>query len=254
MNVLDDVIKLVKEASLLMLSGYDEVESKGTEVNVVTDKDFAVQELLIEKLTQLIPNSAVIAEESDSYQEEDGYQWVIDPIDGTLNFAYDMKHSAISVALLKDKEAILGVCYDPYLDEVFWAEKGKGAYCNGMKLEVSDNPLKKALVMVGTSPYDKSLADHTFTIIKDLFLQARDIRRSGSAVLDLCYLASGRVDAFYEHQLSPWDYAAGALLVQEAGGVVNALDAEFGYSKPIGICAANKVVIDDIMGIIESNK
>ena len=138
------------------------------------------------------------------------------------------------------KKGVVGVVYDPYLDECFVGIEGVGSTCNGKELRVTGNSLETALVMTGTSPYDKTLADKTFGIMKELFLNSRDIRRSGSAALDLCYLAGGRIDAFYEHTLQPWDYAAGAIIVRGAHGTVEAMtEHALDELQPIGILASN---------------
>lgn len=138
------------------------------------------------------------------------------------------------------EKGLIGVIYNPYLDECFVGIEDVGSTCNDKKIHVSDNDFHEALVMVGTSPYDKTLADKTFNTMKKLFLQTRDIRRSGSAALDLCYLACGRIDAFYEHILQPWDYGAGSIILRNAQGVIepitpNALDE----LKPTGLICSN---------------
>ncbi|WP_156299340.1 inositol monophosphatase family protein [Streptobacillus canis] len=229
------------------------VYSKGDLVNVVTDVDIKSQELLIKGLKPLIENAIFFAEEKDNEILTDEYTWVIDPIDGTTNFIYDFKHSAISVALLKDKVVILGICYNPYLEEIFYAIKENGAFLNGEKIEVRETDLQNSLIMCGTSPYKKELADETFAVMKELYLKGKDVRRSGSAVNDLCYLAAGRVEGFYEGELAFWDFAAAKLIVEEAGGVLEILNGNWGDKKSVKVIAGNKKNIDLIREIVEKN-
>lgn len=248
--MLNEVMKIAKKAGQMMLEGFSTIHEKSDAANIVTDKDIEIQNMIIKELTLLLPNSSFIAEESDEHIETDGYVWIIDPIDGTTNFAYDYQHSAVSIALLNDHEVILGVCYQPYLDEMFIAQKGKGAYVNERLLHIQNHTLANGLIICGTSPYHKHMADKTFDRMKKIFLQARDIRRSGSAVLDICYVAAGRADAFYEEVLSPWDYAAASLILQEAGGDIEVIQGSWGFEKPIGLLVGNENIIHELKSII----
>lgn len=245
-----EVVLALRQAGKMMTTNtFSEIKDKGDIANLVTDMDIKVQDFLKKALSHIIPQSNFIAEEDEVHEEKDGYVWVIDPIDGTTNYIYDFKHSAISVALLYEHEAILGVVYDPYLDEMFVAGKGSGAYLNETPIRVSKNPLANSLIMCGTSPYDKAYAQVTFDVMRRMFMAGKDIRRSGSAVLDLCYLACGRVDGFFEQKLSPWDYAAGALLILEAGGRIMPFDGTLQYAKRIGFIAGNANNIEDLIEI-----
>lgn len=226
-----------------------DIRDKGDQANLVTDMDVTVQKFLIEKLSEILPGSGFLAEEDDVHEETDGFLWVIDPIDGTTNYIYDYRHSAISVALLEHHEAVFGAVYDPYLDEMFIAAKGQGAYRNDKRIRVSQRELASSLIMCGTTPYEKEFAQETFDIMRRMFLVGKDIRRSGSAVLDLCYVACGRVDGFYEQRLSPWDYAAGVLLILEAGGKVVTLDGDMQYTKRIGLIAGNAANVEDLAAV-----
>lgn len=228
---------------------FSDVRDKGDQANLVTDMDVTVQKFLIEKLSEILPGSGFLAEEDDVHEETDGFLWVIDPIDGTTNYIYDYRHSAISVALLEHHEAVFGAVYDPYLDEMFIAAKGQGAYRNDKKIRVSKRELASSLIMCGTTPYEKEFAQETFDIMRRMFLAGKDIRRSGSAVLDLCYVACGRVDGFYEQRLSPWDYAAGVLLILEAGGKIVTLDGDMQYTKRIGLIAGNAANVEDLAAV-----
>ena len=203
-----------------------------------------VQKYIKSHIEALYPDAKFIGEEGSSDElSDEGYAFIVDPIDGTTNFVKDYHHSAISVALLKGREVVAGVVYNPYLDEVFHAIKGQGAFLNGKKISVSSSPIGKALVLFGSSPYDKQLFPETIKVVSEYFYNALDIRRSGSAALDLCYVACGRADVFVELQVSPWDFAAGKLLIEEAGGVVTTLDgAPLSFEGKTSILAKNNII------------
>lgn len=236
---------------MIVSSQIGKVTQKGDISNVVTDIDVKSQQFIIEECAKILPGSCFLAEEENCQQIGDGYTWVIDPIDGTTNYMYDYRHSCISIALYYQKKGLIGVVYNPYLDECFVGIEGMGSTCNGTPIHVSTHEFQEALVMAGTAPYDKTLADKTFGIMKALFLQTRDIRRSGSAALDLCYLASGRIDAFYELSLQPWDYGAGSIILRSAGGIIEGM-TEHAMDKlnPTGIIAANPACFCPIKDVI----
>ena len=242
--------ELMRAAGIIMLSAHlsednsdGSVSEKSGSANFVTKYDVAVQEFLMEEIKKAIPNATFIAEEKEndpSLLSGDAC-FVIDPIDGTKNFINDYRHSCISLAVISRGETVFGAVYDPYQNEMFAAEKGKGARLNGRHMKVSERPLELAIAAYGTSPYYKdTLADKTFGLARDVFLAASDIRRCGSAALDLAYLAAGRNDIFFEFILSPWDYAAGALLVTEAGGKITDINGgPVDISNPSSVFAAN---------------
>lgn len=200
------------------------VEEKGGDsANLVTVYDRAVQEELTRALLALYPDATFLAEE----QENDTAVllaprcFIIDPIDGTTNFVHGCRRSVISLAVRERGVTVFGAVYDPYLGEMFTATLGGGARVNGRPMHVADRSCAQGLVLFGTAPYNKArYAAATFALAERLFRTARDVRRSGSAALDLAYVAAGRCDMFFELSLSPWDIAAGLLLVREAGGIV----------------------------------
>lgn len=208
------------------------VDEKEGQANFVTDYDRRIEEILRDKLSETVENAAFIGEEGEygSFEKE-GYVYIVDPIDGTTNFIKDYHASCISIALLKEGEPYIGVIYNPYLDEMFYAERGNGAFCNNEPIHVSNHSLSEGIVLFGSSPYNEELNKKSFEIAYDLFQKSLDIRRSGSAALDLCSVAAGRAELYFELILSPWDYAAGTLIVREAGGTVTD-------------CDGNKVVYD----------
>lgn len=237
----DTIREIVLEAGNLMLSLSEApVHQKEGHANFVTDADTAVQSFLMAKLHLTLPEAVFFAEEQENNHLGDEYTFIIDPIDGTTNFFRHHQCSAISVALLHRKKPVLGVVYNPYKKELFSAEKGKGAFCNGKPIHVSDQEFSNGLVNMGTSPYYPEKAEKTFRAAKLLLENCADIRRSGSAALDLCSVAAGCTDMFYEYRLSPWDYAAASLIISEAGGKYGAFDGEsFTYEHAIPFIAAN---------------
>ncbi len=229
-----------------------EITEKDGSANIVTNMDLASQRYIMSECAKLLPDSAFIAEEDNVRELGDGYTWVIDPIDGTTNYAYDFKHSCISIALLHERRGVIGVVYDPYLNEAFVGINGSGSFLNGEPLKIGDHTLHDALVLIGTSPYNKEKADETFAMAKKIFLNCRDIRRSGSAALDLCYVACGRVDAFYEASLSPWDFGAAEVIIRNAGGHFHVLPPNtFTYEHSVGVVAANKGCFKEFVALVE---
>lgn len=241
-NICEQMIEVAKGAGELILHREDiRVKQKSDIANLVTSMDVKAQDYILKRLKVLMPNAKIIAEESDHNEFDQGYVWVVDPIDGTTNYAYDLKQSCISIALLYQGEGFIGIVYNPYLDETFVGVKGHGSYLNDTVIHVRDHDLKSSLVAIGTAPYVKEKADVTFNNLKKIFINARDLRRSGSATIDLCNVACGRYDAFYEASLAPWDYAAAAIIIEEAGGIIDALEPDkWGYEKTISVIAGNK--------------
>ena len=219
------------------------VSDKSGHANFVTTYDKLVQQEMQQRLGAILPEAEFIGEEDDEKKAlEAGYAFIVDPIDGTTNFIKDYKCSCISVGLLKDGKQVLGAVYNPYLDEMFTAIAGQGAYLNGQPIHVTDNPIEEAIVIFGTSPYYKELNEPAFRAAYNYFQKSLDIRRSGSAAIDLCNVAAGRAELFFELRLSPWDYAAGSLIVKEAGGVVTSFEgAPLQFEEPMSVKATNGV-------------
>lgn len=197
-----------------------QIEHKqGEERNLVTEMDKKAEQLIIEKISKRYPHHNFLAEESGSHKVDSDYKWIIDPLDGTTNFTHGLHIFCTSIALEYKGEVILGVIYDPTLDELFTAEKGKGAYLNSRRIHVSRaTRLMESLIVTGF-PYDikqnpYNAVEHFTTFL----MECQAVRRLGSAALDLSYVACGRFDGFWEVTLNPWDMAAGILFVEEAGG------------------------------------
>ena len=238
--MLQQVVEIVKKASALMVTEGFGIQEKDGCTNIVTTSDVAVQEYLCRELALLLPDSGFICEEEDVHEADRPYVWIIDPIDGTTNYARGTEFCCISVALKKEQDIVLGVVYSPGRNELYTAEKGKGACRNGQPLHVSARPFADALLFAALSQYRKEYADVCDAIIMEAYRQCNDVRRMGSAALELSLIATGAYEMFFELRLQPWDYAAGMLILEEAGGCVCSHDgAQPGFGGTHLVCAAN---------------
>lgn len=255
--MLEQIAAAVRESSRIMLEA-DNIKAatsmKLGHANFVTKYDKRLQQDLFERLGSIFPKAAFMGEEEigKRYKAE-GYLFVVDPIDGTTNFIKGYHASSVSVGLLKDGEPVLGVIYNPYRDEMFTAEKGNGAFLNGQPIHVSEETLSDSLVLFGTAPYYEELWERSFDVAKVLFTHSLDVRRSGSAAIELCDVACGRAGVYFELRLSPWDYAAGSLIVKEAGGHVRGAEGEkLQFARPQGVIACGGgISIDALLQIME---
>lgn len=249
-NLMNNICALARECGQIMLDAdrsKASIDAKGGHKNFVTSYDSEIQKKIKIRLKELLPEALFIGEEGDCDEYSDkGYAFIVDPIDGTTNFIKDYHMSCTSIALIKDGAQLMGVIYNPYADEMFTAIKGQGAFLNGEKIHVSDCALDNALVVFGTSPYDSELSKSSFDMAYKCLLTCIDVRRSGSAALDLCQVAAGRIDLYFEPRIRPWDHAAGSLIVCEAGGKVTKLDGEaISLSDNCSILATNGVATLD---------
>jgi len=196
------------------------VERKlGQETNLVTEIDKRSEAIIITKIKQRYPHHDFLAEESGSHQKPSDFRWIIDPLDGTTNFTHGFQFFSVSIALEVQGEIVLGVVYDPTMDELYSAEKGKGATLNGRSIHVSDRSSLIDSLLVTGFPYDiRENPGNAVQHFVNFLMEAQAVRRLGSAALDLCYVAAGRLDGFWEGLLNPWDMAAGVLILEEAGG------------------------------------
>lgn len=232
------VIGAVRSCQPLMMQPFS-VAEKGSASDLVTSADRAVQERLRVLLGEILPQAGFLGEESHD-RVQGGLFWLVDPIDGTSNFVHGMHMSAISVALIQGGEELLGVVYDPYAQEVFSACKGHGAFCNGERIRVSARDFSHALFYTAFSVYRKQYASVCEQILSDVFLRIDDFRRLGSAALELCHLAAGRGELYFELRLFPWDWSAAAVILREAGGVIGTIDGEcLHHDRPSLVIAAN---------------
>lgn len=255
--MLDFAIETAREAGRVLAERFGraslEVTHKG-DIDLVTESDLAAERLIVERIRSHYPRHAILAEESGKSEHEgsasSAYKWIIDPLDGTTNYAHGYPCYCVSIALERAGELVLGVIHDPTRDETFAAERGAGATLNGRRIRVSEiQELNEALLCTGY-PYDVRGRDNFARNFKNFILHAQGVRRDGSAALDLAYVACGRFEGFWEEGLRPWDVAAGALLIEEAGGRVSRYDdAPYDiYTPPI--MASNGLVHEAMMRVL----
>lgn len=248
-ELLVKIRNIVSECGSIILNSDEDslkIESKEGNNNIVTNYDKLIQNILKEKLLKFVPGAVFIGEENDEQYinniEKDKYKFIVDPIDGTTNFSRKLNTSSISVALLKNDTPIIAVCYNPYVNEMYTAIKGYGAFLNGKKIHVSNKKLKDGILLSGYASYYNELRRKSLDIHNKLSLIAGDFRRYGSAVIEMCSIASGKAELYYELKLMPWDYAAASLIIKEAGGKITTIDGkEIQYNNPSTILASNGV-------------
>ena len=245
--MLHSLIDIVIEASRLMLTADFQVTQKHGVSNIVTSSDIAVQEFLCSRLGELLPGSGFLCEEEDAHDLSHEYVWIIDPIDGTANYSRGIHECAICVGLKHYSEMELAAVYLPRTDELFTAQRGKGAFLHhpvsgkeSEQIHVSNRPFENSIMCTALPVYYKEYAPVCSEIIREVFLQCNDIRRFGAAAPELCYLAMGRCELYFEYLLSPWDFAAASLILEEAGGILCDREGQpLNYTKRSGVLAAN---------------
>lgn len=227
------------------------IEYKGS-IDLVTDADKAAEKYVVEELRKRFPSHGILGEEGARIEGASDFLWIIDPIDGTTNFAHGLPYFAVSLGLVKAGEMVLGVVYNPIARECFVAEKGSGAFLNDQKITVSEpNTLHTSLLATGF-PYDVATTKQDNLAAYERATKAsQGVRCMGSAALDLCQVAAGRVEAFWERSLHPWDIAAGALIVLEASGQISSCTGE--SFDPLGheVCASNGLIHDELLRLIK---
>jgi myo-inositol-1(or 4)-monophosphatase len=228
------------------------VERKlGQDTNLVTELDRRAEEIIIAEIQKSFPDHDILAEESGSHEKESSFRWVIDPLDGTTNYTHGLPLYCVSIGLEVDGMLTLGVVYDPSRDELFTAEKGKGAFLNGSAIRVSRaDALRESLLVTGF-PYDlRSNPDRIVWVFEKFLMEAQAVRRLGSAALDLCYVAAGRFDGYWEFFLNPWDMAAGVLLLQEAGGNLSNFEGSPTTIYQKNVLATNGMIHSEMVRIL----
>lgn len=245
-GIMKKVMDLAVKAGDIILRGRGfDVVNKGTKENYVTSTDIEVQDYLRKGLSEILPGSYFMGEESDIPSEDellrgsDRWVWIVDPIDGTANYARGMCNSVVSIALVKAGDVVVGVVHHPYLGMTFYACEGGGAFVNGESMRVSERKMENAMLATAWSTYNKKLAPACFRIAERLYYVCEDIRRTGTAAFELCMLAKGAVDIYFEINLAPWDYAAASRIVKEAGGTVTSLNGGLDLYSPGPVIAGN---------------
>ncbi len=254
------VPQILRDAAGIMLSAHGvdgAVSEKSGDSNFVTKYDVAVEDFLRDAFAKALPDAVFIGEEGGGESVTDSTLFIIaDPIDGTTNFIFDCRRSAISVGICRGDTVVYGAVYDPYFGRLYHAERGCGAFVavdgHDLPIHVSALPLERSLVSFGTTPYSKEkFASATFRSAQALFSASLDLRRSGSAALDLCDVACGKIGFFFEYSLSPWDYAASSVIIEEAGGIITQLDGSpIDLENPCGIAAGNKIAYEKGVGLL----
>lgn len=250
-------VEVAREAGATLrdgLGGPRQIAYKG-QVDLVTEMDRRSEETIVGAITGKFPHHLIVAEEGSGPRDGDSpYRWLIDPLDGTTNYAHGLPHFAVSIALRHGAETIVGVVYDPLRDELFRAERGGGAFLNDRPLRVSTvDELIRSLLATGF-PYDAALRPVALAHWHAFSFASQAIRRYGAAALDLCYVAAGRYDGFYEAHLGPWDAAAGALIAAEAGATIT--DYTGGPFDPFrgAIVATNGRIHDAVLNVLADGK
>lgn len=228
------------------------ISSKESINDLVTDADHASERAIIKIIQDKHPDHFILSEETGSVQTNSKTKWIIDPIDGTINFANGIPICCVSIGVEVDGEMLMGAVFNPFMNELFFAEKGKGAFLNEKPIKVSDKDNLLTSCLVTGFPYQYlDAANGPLEIFEKLIRKSIPVRRLGSAALDLCWTAAGRFDGFYEHKLQAWDSAAGYLIVQEAGGVVTDLKGDkFNPYQP-GIIASNGKIHDQLLALMK---
>lgn len=232
---LEQVIDWAKQAGKIALDGFNAAHTIGfkSATDVVTEVDHACEKLLLDAIRSKFPTHSILTEETGSVNGDPAHCWFIDPLDGTINYSHRLPLYAVSIAYLENGRLMLGVVYDPASNECFSAERGKGAWLNGDPIRVSEcAELRKSLLATGFPHHHPGKFAHNLKIFGELTSSTQGVRRLGSAALDICYTACGRIDGYWEQEINAWDIAAGALIVEEAGGIVTTLLGDPDYFKP----------------------
>ena len=223
--MIEQAKKAALEAGKILLKHFGNVPRSAVRKKARNDfisfVDEESEEIIIKIIRSAFPDHAILAEEGGAFENDSPYRWIIDPLDGTTNYLHSIPVFAVSIALEYKNSLIAGVIYNPVSDEIFWASKGEGAFFNGRSISVSDTPiLEESFVATGFPFKNKELLSDYLKAFKNIFQQCTGARRMGSAAIDLAYVAAGRFDGFWEIGLKPWDVAAGAIIIEEAGGIV----------------------------------
>jgi myo-inositol-1(or 4)-monophosphatase len=251
-NICDEVCALARSTGSYIRNEVNQLQSSRIETkslhNFVTYVDKTSEKLLVDRLQELLPQAGFIVEENTLQKQGQEYLWVVDPLDGTTNFIHGVPVFSISIALMQHDEAILGVVYEINRDECFWAIKGQGAWLNEKPIKVSSAPsVNDSLLATGFPYYDYQRLENYMELFTWCLRNSHGVRRLGSAAADLAYVAAGRFDGFFEYSLSPWDVAAGSLLVSEAGGKVTDFNGTKNFIAAREIVATNPLIFDELL-------
>ena len=255
---LEHLITWAAEAGEIVRAGYGQshdISYKGN-IDLVTETDHHSEDLIISHIRREFPDHSIITEESGKLDGLSSQRWFIDPLDGTVNYSHGMPLFGVSLAYTENGRVQLGVIYNPIHNECFSAERGQGAWLNGTPIHVKDTPDLIHSLLVTGFPYDMwERTDNNLDNFIALSRLTQGVRRLGSAAMDLCYVAAGWLDGYWEIRIKPWDIAAGALIVEEAGGVVTKLNGETDYMQPpYDILACTPRLYESIRGVLNKGK
>ena len=251
-------LSISKEAGEIQKSYFGKIskyDSKSTKADLVSKADLESEKLIINRIKETFPSHNILSEEIGKINNNSNYQWVIDPLDGTTNFLHNLPIYAVSIGLRKNNKTICGVVYNPAANKCFYSEHKKGSFLNNVMIKpTSCNTLSESLLVTGF-PYVKDKKyDESFNIFKEFYDNSRGMRRLGAAALDLCFVAMGRFDGFYEFGLQPWDICAGALILEEAGGVVTDWNNAEYPNSGIRILGTNGKIHKQMIKILNQKK
>jgi myo-inositol-1(or 4)-monophosphatase len=237
------------------LRGARRIAFKGPSTNLVTEMDERAEDLIVGRLAQAFPDDTILAEERGAAPGRSGRRWIVDPLDGTTNYAHGVPIFSVSIALEIDRRVALGVAYNPSLDELYVAERGQGATVNDQRLAVSSTATLDESLLTTGFPYNiRETRDTNLREYAAFAVRCRGVRRLGSAVLDLAWLAAGRLDGFWELRLGPWDVAAASLFVEEAGGrVTNLVGGALDLDAP-ALVASNGRIHDEMLAVLRETR
>lgn len=252
--MLNFAIQTAREAGQILLEKFGRkinISLKG-DINLVTEADLASEKLIIERIKSYYPKHSILAEESGNavVSGDSSWKWIIDPLDGTTNFAHGYPCFCVTLALEHEGKIVLGVTFDPTRNELFATERGQGATLNNKPIRVSETEKLGDALLVTGFPYNFKQKDNFARSLTNFLLQSRGVRRDGSAAIDMAYVACGRFDGFWEEGLNPWDVAAGVLMIEEAGGRISYYDGSpFSvYAPPI--CASNGLIHEEMLQVL----
>ncbi len=256
-NLTSQTLAITQQAGHYLLQEFKTFNQKAIEVKspnqLVSYVDISCEKMLVEGLGKLLPEAGFITEENTIVKHSDHLNWIIDPLDGTTNFMHGIPVFAISIALQKGDETLLGVVYDVCNNQMYYADE-TGAFCNGIPIKVSENHnLNTSLLATGFPYYDFEGMEAYMNVLKELMQHTHGLRRLGSAAIDLAYVACGKFEGFFEYGLHPWDVAAGAFIIKQAGGNVSDFNGTNGYLFGKSIVAANQHLFQTFYTIVHRN-
>lgn len=247
------LLKATKDAAVVLKEHFNTsftISNKEGMNNLVTEVDHKSEQVIFAVIKESFPDHYILSEETGALIQDSSYKWIIDPIDGTVNYANGIPICCVSIGIEKDGKMIMGAIYNPFINEFYFAERGQGAYLNDQRIYVSSKERILYSNMVTGFPYTYiDQPNGPLEVFSKLVRRGIPVRRLGSAAMDLSWVAAGRFDGFYEHQLSPWDSAAGFILVEEAGGKVTNLKGDYYNPYQHGIIATNGKIHDELVSI-----